>query len=65
MYRIGVRFRGLDRGRRGDGLLLRSVNGDGTSLEMGDECRISNSIESSVFTVGRGTVMAAVLMLFE
>ena len=60
---MGVRLRGLDRGLKGDGLLLRSVSGEGISLAKGDECLMSNSMESSVSIVGRGIVVLPLVFI--
>ena len=63
VYRIGVRLRGLDRGRNWEGLLVRSVNGEGTSRTMGDEWRSNRAMGSSMFSVGRDMVLFLVVGL--
>ena len=63
MYRIGVRLRGLDRGRNWEGLLVRSVNGEGMSRMIGEEWRSSNAIGSSMFSVGRDVVTLVLILV--
>jgi hypothetical protein len=71
---IGVRVRGFERGRfkrNGEGLLLRSANGDVTArpvelLRTGDECLISNSsIEAfAIVVLFSGMLSARVRLIF-